>query len=72
MPKKQVQKSILSHLFIIFAIGMLSLIHILDARWNYSSRGWETYMAEKGYLLFILDNRGSENQMCIRDRGYAS
>ena len=36
--------------------------HNVDARWNYSSRGWETYMAEKGYLLFILDNRGSENR----------
>lgn len=36
--------------------------HNVDARWNYGSRGWETYMAEKGYLLFILDNRGSENR----------
>lgn len=36
--------------------------HNVDARWNYGSRGWETYMAQKGYLLFILDNRGSENR----------
>jgi dipeptidyl-peptidase-4 len=36
--------------------------HLVDASWNYGSRGWETYMAEKGYLLFILDNRGSENR----------
>lgn len=36
--------------------------HNVDARWHYSSRGWETYMAENGYLLFILDNRGSENR----------
>ena len=36
--------------------------HNVDARWHYCSRGWETYMAEKGYLLFILDNRGSENR----------
>ena len=36
--------------------------HNVDARWNYCSRGWETYMAQKGYLLFILDNRGSENR----------
>lgn len=36
--------------------------HNVDARWHYSSRGWETYMAQKGYLLFILDNRGSENR----------
>jgi len=31
----------------------------VEARWHYASRGWETYMAQKGYLLFILDNRGS-------------
>ncbi len=36
--------------------------HNVDARWNYCSRGWETYMAGKGYLLFILDNRGSEHR----------
>lgn len=36
--------------------------HNVDARWNYSSRSWETYMAQRGYLLFILDNRGSENR----------
>jgi len=34
----------------------------VEARWNYSSRGWETYMAQKGYLLFILDNRGSSDR----------
>ena len=34
--------------------------HNVDARWHYCSRSWETYMAQKGYLLFILDNRGSE------------
>ena len=36
--------------------------HNVDATWHYGSRGWETYMAQKGYLLFILDNRGSENR----------
>ncbi len=36
--------------------------HNVDARWHYSSRSWETYMAQHGYLLFILDNRGSENR----------
>ncbi len=36
--------------------------HNIDARWHYMSRSWETYMAQKGYLLFILDNRGSENR----------
>lgn len=34
----------------------------VEARWNYFSRGWETYMAQKGYLLFILDNRGSSDR----------
>ena len=36
--------------------------HNVQASWHYGSRGWETYMASKGYLLFILDNRGSENR----------
>jgi len=34
--------------------------HNVDARWHWCMRGWEAYMATKGYLLFILDNRGSE------------
>ena len=36
--------------------------HNVDASWHYGSRSWETYMAQKGYLLFIIDNRGSENR----------
>lgn len=36
--------------------------HNVDASWHYGSRSWETYMAQKGYVLFILDNRGSENR----------
>ncbi|MBO4786161.1 MAG: DPP IV N-terminal domain-containing protein, partial [Prevotella sp.] len=36
--------------------------HNVDARWHWCSRSWETYMAQKGYVLFILDNRGSENR----------
>lgn len=36
--------------------------HNVDARWHYCSRSWETYMAQKGYILFIIDNRGSENR----------
>ena len=36
--------------------------HNVDAAWHYRSRSWETYMAQRGYLLFILDNRGSENR----------
>ena len=36
--------------------------HNVDARWHFCSRSWETFMAQKGYVLFILDNRGSENR----------
>lgn len=36
--------------------------HNVDARWHYASRSWETYMAQKGYILLILDNRGSERR----------
>ena len=36
--------------------------HCVDSRWHYGSRSWETYMAQKGYIVFILDNRGSENR----------
>jgi dipeptidyl-peptidase-4 len=36
--------------------------HNIEAAWHWNSRTWETYMAQKGYMLFILDNRGSENR----------
>ena len=36
--------------------------HNVDVNWHYGSRSWETYMAQKGYIVFILDNRGSENR----------
>ena len=36
--------------------------HNVDASWHWASRSWETYMAQKGYVVFILDNRGSENR----------
>ena len=36
--------------------------HNVDASWHYGSRSWETYMAQKGYIIFVLDNRGSENR----------
>ena len=32
----------------------------VQASWHWASRTWETYMAQKGYILFILDNRGSQ------------
>ena len=32
----------------------------VQASWHWYSRTWETYMAQKGYIVFILDNRGSQ------------
>ena len=32
------------------------------AGWNYCYRPWEVYMAQKGYIIFILDNRGSADR----------
>ena len=37
----------------------------VDASWNYAARPWEIYMAQKGYVIFVLDNRGSS------ERGFA-
>ena len=34
--------------------------HNVNGSWNYAARPWEVYMAQKGYLLFIVDNRGSQ------------
>ena len=34
--------------------------HNVEASWHWASRPWETYMSQKGYIVFILDNRGSE------------
>jgi len=36
--------------------------HNVEASWHWYSRSLETYMAQKGYIIFILDNRGSENR----------
>ena len=36
--------------------------HNVEASWHWYSRSWETYMAQKGFIVFILDNRGSENR----------
>lgn len=32
--------------------------------WNYQARPWEYHMANRGYVIFVLDNRGSD------DRGF--
>ena len=36
--------------------------HLVDASWHWASRSWETYMAQKGYVVFVLDSRGSEHR----------
>lgn len=34
----------------------------VEARYRYMSRPWETYMAQRGYILFVVDNRGSSQR----------
>lgn len=34
--------------------------HNVEAGWNYLTRPWEIYMAQRGYVVFVVDNRGSE------------
>lgn len=35
---------------------------MIASNWNYAARGWDLYMANKGYILFTVDNRGSSNR----------
>ena len=35
---------------------------MITANWMYTARGWDLYMANKGYIMFTLDNRGSSNR----------
>ena len=35
---------------------------LVEASYGYMYRGWELYMAEKGYVVFVLDNRGSNER----------
>lgn len=32
---------------------------MVNNRWRYGSGGWETHMAQKGYIVFVMDNRGT-------------
>ena len=36
--------------------------HNIDASRNYAARGWDIWMAQLGYVMFCLDNRGSEHR----------
>ncbi len=35
---------------------------LVNASWGYGYRGWEIYMAQLGYVMFILDGRGSSER----------
>lgn len=35
---------------------------LVQASWGYDYRGWEIYMAQRGYVVFVLDNRGSSER----------
>ena len=36
--------------------------HMVDASRHWGVRGWDVWMAQKGYVMFSLDNRGSEHR----------
>jgi len=36
--------------------------HNIDASRHWGVRGWDIWMAQRGYVMFCLDNRGSENR----------
>lgn len=35
---------------------------MVQNRWRYGSGGWEMYMAQRGHIVFVLDNRGTSNR----------
>jgi len=36
--------------------------HLIEASRNWDARPWDIWMAQKGYVMFTLDNRGSERR----------
>ena len=36
--------------------------HNIDATRHWGARGWDIWMAQNGYVMFCLDNRGSEHR----------
>lgn len=36
--------------------------HNIDASRHWAVRGWDVWMAQQGYVMFCLDNRGSEHR----------
>ncbi|HCO66985.1 MAG TPA: S9 family peptidase, partial [Dysgonomonas sp.] len=35
---------------------------MVNNSWMAQTRGWEIYMAQKGYVVFVMDNRGTSNR----------
>lgn len=35
---------------------------MVNNMWRLGASGWDTYMAQKGYIVFTMDNRGSANR----------
>lgn len=36
--------------------------HNIDASFHWAASGWDVWMAQQGYVMFCLDNRGSEHR----------
>lgn len=36
--------------------------HNIDNSYRYATRGWDIYMAQRGYVMLCVDNRGSEHR----------
>lgn len=37
-------------------------LQLIQNRFNWGARGWDLYMAQQGYVMFSVDNRGSSNR----------
>lgn len=46
---------------VVYVYGGPGVRNVEETR-NYMTRGWEIYMAQRGYLIFVLDNRGSSGR----------
>lgn len=46
---------------IIYVYGGPHVQQVRDG-WNWDARGWDIYMANRGYIIFTIDGRGSANR----------
>jgi dipeptidyl-peptidase-4 len=37
-------------------------VQLINKTWHNDIRGWEYYMASKGFIAFTVDSRGSDNR----------